>query len=175
MALHWNHDDELQVIRWDDNSINPEDRNTTTKVHDMRLVYGNETALAVSWRRPGYHSHPHIHDFEQLNYIAEGEMWFFVGERSYQVVAGDFLRIPRNAIHWSWVKTEEPCLAFEVFGPPPPPPAMKGLGQGLFDETESPRMRESLGAFFIDPSLHGLDIEAIEAGAPANRSDSKSE
>ena len=88
---------------------NLEDR-VRAKGHDMKRVHGTEAAFAVSLRKSGYHSSPHIHDFEQLNYIQEGEMWFFIHDETYHVKKGDFLRIPRNAIHWSWVKTKEPSL-----------------------------------------------------------------
>ena len=100
-------------------NINPADR-VRAKGHDMKRVHGTEAAFAISLRKSGYHSSPHIHDFEQLNYIQEGEMWFFILDKGYHVKKGDFLRIPRNAIHWSWVKTKEPCLCYEVFCPPPP-------------------------------------------------------
>lgn len=140
------------------------------KGHDMRLVYGNESALAISVRQPGYHSAPHIHDYEQLNYIQQGEMWFFVHDKPYHVVTGDFLRIPRNVIHWSWVRSDEPCLCYEVFSPTPP---MKNMlmnkAEGLFDEGEVPDVRSSLGVYYIDPAFHGLNIAEIESRPAVNR------
>ena len=58
-------------------NVKPEDR-VKAKGHDMKRVHGTEAAFAISLRKSGYHSSPHIHDFEQLNYIQEGEMWFFI-------------------------------------------------------------------------------------------------
>jgi mannose-6-phosphate isomerase-like protein (cupin superfamily) len=140
----------------------------------MRLVYGQDSALAISLRRSGYHSSPHIHDFEQINFIQEGEMWFFVHDKGYHMKKGDFLRIPRNAIHWSWVKTEEPCLCYEVFCPPPP--LKKGelrKGVGLFDDGEEISIPPSIGAFYVDLQFHGMDINEIESRPPVNRPQQK--
>lgn len=148
-----------------------EDR-VAAKGHQMQLVYGTDSAFARSWRNPGYHSSPHIHDYEQLNYIQEGEMWFFVHDKGYHVKKGDTLRIPRNAIHWSWVKSDEPCLCYEVFSPPPPPKQniVMDSAQGLFDEsTEEYKTRPSLGVYFVDMAMHGLDQEVIESKPAANR------
>ena len=47
--------------------------------------YGNECSLMIASRAPGYHTTPHIHESEQLNYIQEGEIWFFVEEQGFCV------------------------------------------------------------------------------------------
>lgn len=150
-------------------NVNEEDRHSG-KGHDIQIVHGNDSAFAISLRKPGYHSAPHIHDYEQLNYIQEGEMWFFVHDQPYHVIKGDFLRIPRNAIHWSWVKSDEPCLCMEVFSPPPPMANMvMNNATPLFDEGETPKVNASLGVYYVDPTHHGLDIAAIEARPAVNR------
>jgi quercetin dioxygenase-like cupin family protein len=165
------------VDAWDHvaSNVNDEDRKSedrkSNKGHDMQLVYGNDAAFIVSVRRSGYHSSPHIHDFEQLNYIEEGEMWFFVHDKPYHLVKGDTLRIPRNTIHWSWVKSDESCKCYEVFSPPPPPEKLRWMQSacGLFDEGEQPEPRPSLGMYYIDPKYHGLDLAEIEAAPAVNR------
>src|SRR5215510_12084348 len=43
--------------------------------------YGNECSLMIASRAPGYHTTPHVHESEQLNYIQEGEIWFFVEDK----------------------------------------------------------------------------------------------
>lgn len=175
MSLYWKLDD-VYVNDLKDNNIHDEDRKDRSKGHDMRLVYGQDSALAISLRHSGYHSSPHIHDYEQINFIQEGEMWFFIHDRPYHVKKGDFLRIPRNAIHWSWVKTKEPCLCYEVFCPPPPQKKRKALdaaGQGLFDEGEEIAPRKSIGVYFVDMKYHGLDLDEIESKPAVNRTDGK--
>lgn len=170
MALFWNVDD-IEASHLENNNIDPEDRKKGSKKgHDMRLVHGNDSAFAISLRHSGYHSSPHIHDYEQLNFIQEGEMWFFIHDEGYHMKKGDLLRIPRNAIHWSWVKTEEPCLCYEVFSPPPPKKdGMMNNARGLFDENEEPNSPPSIGVYFIDMEFHGLNLAEIEAKPAVNR------
>ena len=55
--------------------------------------YGNECSLMIASRAPGYHTTPHIHESEQLNYIQEGEIWFFVEESRFSLQEG---RLPEN-------------------------------------------------------------------------------
>lgn len=168
MSLFWKLDD-VAVNATFNNNVNPADR-VNEKGHDMRLVYGQDSALAISLRRNGYHSSPHIHDYEQINFIQEGEMWFFVHDKGYHVKKGDFLRIPRNAIHWSWVKTKEPCLCYEVFCPPPPlKKSGPSKGHGLFDDGEEVSIPPSIGVYYVDLQFHGLDINEIESRPAVNR------
>jgi len=42
---------------------------------DMRLAHGARVSLAVAVAQAGYHPAPQIHATEQLNYVAEGEIW----------------------------------------------------------------------------------------------------
>ena len=66
---------------------------------DMKtlFVYGNEANMMVATRSPGYHSKPHKHIPEQLNYVVEGELWIFIVDKAYHLKKGDFLRI--GAVH----------------------------------------------------------------------------
>ena len=60
----------------------------------VRKGYGNECSLMIATRRPGYHTKPHQHESEQINYVLEGEIWFFVKDKGYLCKKGDFHRIP---------------------------------------------------------------------------------
>lgn len=71
----------------------------------------------VATRQPGYHSKPHKHDSEQLNYMMAGEAYVFIGDEIVYARAGDIVRIPRNVIHWSWVQGTEPCTMIEMHTP----------------------------------------------------------
>ena len=83
-----------------------------------QIAYGLESSLMVAVRQPQYHSRPHRHDAEQLNYVLEGELYVFVDDNGFLARKGDVFRIPRNAIHWSWVQGETPCVLLETHTPP---------------------------------------------------------
>ena len=44
----------------------------------VKKGFGNECSLMIAVRAPGYHTKPHQHESEQINYVMEGEIWFFV-------------------------------------------------------------------------------------------------
>jgi mannose-6-phosphate isomerase-like protein (cupin superfamily) len=83
-----------------------------------RIAYGKDASLIVATRQPGYHSRPHLHDAEQLNYVLAGQLYVFIGDSGFLVRQGDLFRVPRNAIHWSWVQGAVPCVLLEVHAPP---------------------------------------------------------
>ncbi|MGV9796834.1 cupin domain-containing protein [Mycobacterium sp. NPDC003449] len=145
---------------------------------NFRLAVGNECAIYAISREAGYHTKPHAHDYEQISYIVEGEMWTFVGEQAYHLKAGDFHRVPRNAIHWSWNRSSQPCLTMEAASPPPPTAmlANQELGEQLglrsmrlYGDAETGSVRQSNGLFQIDAARHGIDVAAVEAGPAVNR------
>ena len=104
-------------------------------------AYGNECSMMIAVRAPGYHTKPHVHESEQINYIMEGEIWFFVEEKGFHCKKGDFQRIPANKIHWAWNRSDKDAVVAEAHAP--------GLiggrtGEGavaLFDEGETPQIR----------------------------------
>ncbi|HEX9444379.1 MAG TPA: cupin domain-containing protein [Candidatus Binatia bacterium] len=103
--------------------------------------YGNECSLMVATRGPGYHTRPHRHESEQINYVLEGEIWFFVEEEGYRCKQGDFQRVPANKIHWAWNRSDKPAVVAEAHAP-----GLVGerAGEGavaLFDEGEEPALR----------------------------------
>jgi len=83
-----------------------------------QIAYGADSSMMVAVRQPEYHSRPHSHDAEQLNYVLDGELYVFVGDSGFHARKGDVFRIPRGAIHWSWVKGEVPCVLLEMHTPP---------------------------------------------------------
>ena len=78
-----------------------------------KMVYGNDCNMMVAVRAPGYHSNPHTHDCEQINYVLEGEVWVFVDNDAFLMKTGDFSRIPRNAVHWAWNRCDKPVTLVE--------------------------------------------------------------
>ena len=81
-------------------------------------VYGTETSIMFAERGPGYHTRPHRHDCEQMNYIVSGEIWFFVEDQGYRCRAGDIMRIPRNKVHWAYNCGGENAVVIESHCPP---------------------------------------------------------
>ncbi len=107
----------------------------------VRKAYGNEASLMIATRFPGYHSRPHQHESEQINYVLEGEIWFFVEEKGFLCRKGDFQRIPASTIHWAWNRSSGDALVAEAHAPA----LIGGAGGegavGLFDEGEVPEIR----------------------------------
>jgi mannose-6-phosphate isomerase-like protein (cupin superfamily) len=83
-----------------------------------KIVYGKDASMIVATRQPGYHSKPHLHDAEQLNYVLAGELYAFVDHDGFLAKEGDCFRVPRNAMHWSWVQGTTPCVLLEMHAPP---------------------------------------------------------
>ncbi len=102
-----------------------------------KMVYGNECNMMVAVRAGGYHSNPHRHDAEQINYLLEGEVWVFIEDDAFLMKAGDFSRIPKNALHWAWNRSDKPCTLIEAHAPVCDP-LTRVNAHGLFAEGETP-------------------------------------
>ncbi|MBI4527958.1 MAG: cupin domain-containing protein [Deltaproteobacteria bacterium] len=107
----------------------------------VRKAYGNECSLMIAARAPGYHTKPHVHESEQINYIMEGEIWFFVEDKGFHCKKGDFQRIPADKIHWAWNRSDKEAVVAEAHAP-----CLIGgrAGEGavaLFDDGEKPEVR----------------------------------
>src|SRR5260370_41294652 len=81
-------------------------------------VHGTDTSLMFAERAPGYHTSPHQHDCEQMNYIVSGEIFFFVDGRGYRCKASDVMRIPRNKVHLAWNRGTETAVVFDSHSTP---------------------------------------------------------
>lgn len=82
-----------------------------------KQVFGTSVSLMLARRTAGYHSKPHIHNCEQLNYLLEGEMWIFVEDDAFRLRQGDFLRVPTLKVHWAWNRSDEDCVLIEAHSP----------------------------------------------------------
>ena len=107
----------------------------------VRKGHGNECSLMIATRKPGYHTKPHEHESEQINYILDGEIWFFVKDRGFLCKKGDFHRIPANTVHWAFNRSDKDCTVAEAHAP-----ALIGGRAGdnsnaLFDEGETAQVR----------------------------------
>ena len=130
---------------------------------ETTFVSGRFANLMVAHRPPGYHSRPHAHDAEQLNYVAEGEVWFFVGDRGWHLRQGDFFRVPRGAVHWMWNRTGWALALIEAHSPSMvDDPLFASFGVRLLDSDEDPRLPE--GA--INSMVPTFDPTPAEAKYP---------
>ena len=135
----------------------------TGTTFETTFVSGQFANLMVAHRPPGYHSRPHVHDAEQLNYVAEGEVWFFVGDRGWHLQRGDFFRVPRGAVRWMWNRTEGPLVLIEAHSPSmAEDPLFASFAVRLLEEDEDPRLSEA----GINRMVHDFDPAPVEARYP---------
>jgi quercetin dioxygenase-like cupin family protein len=86
---------------------------------DRRLVTGDRMMLAHVYLRKGCIVPRHQHENEQLTYILEGALRFWIGEDEGEemiVRAGEVLHIPSNV--WHKAEALEDTLDVDVFSPP---------------------------------------------------------
>ena len=100
--------------RWDDM---PKER-VTDKI-DRRLVVGERMMLAHVYLAKGSIVPRHSHQNEQLTYILQGALRFWIGEDGSEEIvvrAGEVLVIPSNVPHKA--EALEDTLDVDVFCPP---------------------------------------------------------
>lgn len=116
-----------------------------------KRVYGNEVNMMYATRSPGYHSKAHTHDCEQLNWVVEGEMWIFIEREGYHLKKGDFMRVPRNVIHWAMVTGDTECILLECHAPPNVKSAeVQKISMGLYADGEVPDLSRASETIFLD-------------------------
>jgi mannose-6-phosphate isomerase-like protein (cupin superfamily) len=137
----------------------------TTSFH-TKAVYGNAASLMIATRPPGYHSAPHVHDCEQLNWLRSGEVWVFVTDRAFHLRMGDFLRVPAGVVHWAWNKSAEPCTMVEVHSPGlQADSTLAEHAVALFDDEETPALAGTPRTTFV-PDFDAAAVEKL-ADTPA--------
>ena len=100
--------------RWNDM---PKEK--VTDMIDRRVVVGDRMMLAHVYLAKGSIVPRHSHENEQLTYILEGALRFWIGEDGAQelvVRAGEVLVIPSNVPHKA--EALEDTLDVDVFSPP---------------------------------------------------------
>ncbi len=130
---------------------------------ETKVVIGRSASFFVATRPPGYHSGAHIHDREQLNYAIDGECWLYVDGEAYLMAPGDFSRVPPNAVHWAWNRSDKPCTWLEVQMPGNTgSKSWEGKAVELTAEGEVFPPWDGRGrSYFVDPDLY--DVKAAEA------------
>jgi unsaturated pyranuronate lyase len=86
---------------------------------DRRLITGERLMLAHVYLKKGCIVPKHSHHNEQITYILEGELKFWIGEDESQVVhvkPGEVLHIPPHVPHKA--EAIEDTLDVDIFDPP---------------------------------------------------------
>ena len=105
---------ETTLYRWQDipaEQLNP--------LLDRKLISGDRVMVAQVFLKKGCIVPRHRHDNEQVTYILEGFLRFWLGEDEEEVVdvhAGDVLHIPPNC--WHKAEALEDTLDLDIFSPP---------------------------------------------------------
>jgi unsaturated pyranuronate lyase len=105
---------EVTFYRWNDM---PKERVNDTL--DRRLVTGDRIMLAHVYLKKGCIVPRHQHDNEQMTYILQGALHFWIGEAGAEELtlrAGEVLHIPSNV--WHKAEAVEDTLDVDVFSPP---------------------------------------------------------
>jgi quercetin dioxygenase-like cupin family protein len=100
--------------RWDDIP-----REKVSDMLDRRLITGDSMMLAHVYLKKGCIVPKHSHHNEQLTYILEGALRFWIGEDEGQeliVAAGEVLHIPAHVPHKA--EAIEDTLDVDIFSPP---------------------------------------------------------
>jgi len=104
----------VRLFRWDDIPLEP-----VTDVIDRKLVTGDRMMMAHVYIKKDAIVPKHSHDNEQLTYILEGALHFWIGEDGSEeltVSAGEVLHIPSNVPHKAQALVD--TLDVDVFSPP---------------------------------------------------------
>lgn len=100
--------------RWDEM---PKER--VSDLLERRLVTGERMMLAHVYLEKGCIVPKHFHENEQITYILEGALHFWIGEDGLEEVtvrAGEVLVIPSNVPHMA--EALEDTLDVDIFSPP---------------------------------------------------------
>jgi quercetin dioxygenase-like cupin family protein len=101
------------VYRWDDipDIVSPDLR--------RKVISGDRVMITRALRARGCVVEGHQHENEQLTYVVEGKLQFWLGphdERQVVVSAGEVLHVPANVPHRALAL--EDTLELDIFSPP---------------------------------------------------------
>ena len=105
---------EVTWYRWDDM-----EKEKVSDLLSRRLITGDRMMLAHVYLKKGCIVPKHSHENEQLTYILEGSLRFWIGDDGADelvVSAGEVLHIPSNVPHKA--EALEDTLDVDVFSPP---------------------------------------------------------
>jgi len=94
-------------------------KETVSDMLDRRLITGDRIMLTHVYLKKGAIVPQHSHENEQITYILEGGLRFWIGPDQSQmidVLAGDVLHIPSMVLHKA--EALEDTLDVDIFSPP---------------------------------------------------------
>lgn len=99
--------------RWDEM-----EKETVSPTIKRRIVTGDRAMLAHIYLDKGARVPMHSHHNEQITYLLQGVLKFWIGEGREEIVlnAGEVLHIPPHVPHEA--EALEDCLDVDVFSPP---------------------------------------------------------
>src|SRR5258708_3870748 len=104
----------VTFYRWEDMP-----KEQVSDMLDRRLITGDRMMLAHVYLKKGAIVPRHSHENEQITYILEGGLRFWIGADEAQVIdvlAGDVLHIPSHVQHKA--EALEDTLDVDIFSPP---------------------------------------------------------
>jgi quercetin dioxygenase-like cupin family protein len=104
----------VRTFRWDEM-----EKEAVTDGIERRIITGERVMLTHVYLKRGAVVPLHSHDNEQLTYILEGVLRFWIGGDGSEVVdvrAGEVLHIPSNVPHKA--EALEDTLDVDIFSPP---------------------------------------------------------
>ena len=107
-------DRSVTFYRWDEMP-----KEQVSEVFDRRLITGDRMMLAHVYMKKGAIVPQHFHENEQITYILEGGLRFWIGADESQVIdvmAGEVLHIPSLVLHKA--EALEDTLDVDIFSPP---------------------------------------------------------
>jgi quercetin dioxygenase-like cupin family protein len=106
-------DSGVRHFRWDEM-----EKETVKDGVKRRIVTGERAMLAHIYLDKGARVPMHSHENEQITYLLEGTLKFWIGEERRELVlrAGEVLHLPSNVPHEA--EALEDCLDVDIFSPP---------------------------------------------------------
>lgn len=106
-------DSGVRHFRWDEMKKEP-----VTDAISRRVVTGERAMLAHIYLEKGARVPMHSHENEQITYLLEGALKFWIGEERRELIlrAGEVLHIPGGVPHEA--EALEDCLDVDIFSPP---------------------------------------------------------
>ena len=103
----------VRHFRWDQMEM----ERVTDSIH-RRVISGEQAMVAHIYLKKGAVVPMHSHHNEQVTYLLEGALKFWIGEEKEEFVlhAGEVLHIPPHVPHAA--EALEDCLDVDVFSPP---------------------------------------------------------